>query len=250
MKLFFCIPLTLLSIFLSQSTYAQSQSQNDSVVNVINRLFENFQTAKDMSFDVGYTYSNESAPTIVLDSLSGKFEMHGVKYHFLLDSTETIRNEHYTIVLFHEDKIMYLTKGTSNIAGNPVESIAAFLKNNKSINCSLVSEGGIQHIRITYPPGQEYKQIAISFDTATGHILKAVYIVQTKLLLEQDAVNDDAGAAYDNYARVEADFSHYRVSQPDTSVFDEQKFFYKEGTQYKTTEAFKDYKIFIGSSNL
>ena len=111
---------------LPQSTYAQSQSKDDSVVNVINRLFENFQTARDMSFDVNYSYSNESTPTVILDSLSGKFEMHGAKYHFFLDSTETIRNEHYTIVLFHEDKIMYLTKGTSNIAGNPVESIAAF----------------------------------------------------------------------------------------------------------------------------
>ena len=98
-------------MFCRSQLMLQSQSKDDSVVNVINSCLKIFKATRDMSFDVNYSYSNESTPTVILDSLSRKIQMHGAKYHFFLDSTETIRNEHYTIVLFLMDKINVPDKG-------------------------------------------------------------------------------------------------------------------------------------------
>lgn len=238
-------------LFLHTAMFAQNEQQTDKALEIFAQLQQTYQQVDGISFNVKYTYTNESKPETVLDSLSGKFEINKSNYHYLLDSTETIHNDKYTIILFREDKIMYLTNPSLAASANPVQTIGEFFKNNKDINCQIVTNTRTKTLSVHYPPGMQYKQINLTIDTVTGYLMKAEYIVQTKLLLETDLQNDKGSAsAYDAYARVEADFFDYKQIPIDNSEFDERKFFDREGKNFKTTEEYKTYKIFIGSSNL
>ncbi|SRR6266496_753084 len=238
------------SVLLQIHVLAQEQ-QTDKAIQVFDTLKQAYQNATGLSFDVKYTYTNETKPDNVLDSLSGKFEISQDNYRYLLDSTETIHNDKYTIILFREDKIMYLTKPSLAVSANPIEAIGEFFKNNKDVSCQLNTAHNTKVLSIHYPPGMVYKQINLTIDTATGYLVKAEYIVQTKLLMETQPQDEQANQnQYDEYARVEADFSNYKIGSIDSNEFDENRFFQRDGKNFKTTDPYKTYKIFIGSSNL
>lgn len=79
---------------------------------------------------------------------------------------------------------------------------------------------------------------------------KAMYLVKTEQLMEAGSSASVDNSVYDKYARVEVSFDHYTTAPIDTAMFDEKKYFLREGNEFKTTEQFKQYKIFIGSLNL
>ena len=130
-KLFHAGVMLFSSAFLQTHSFAQEQ-KTDKAIQVFDALKQAYQIAQGVSFNVKYTYTNETRPNDVLDSLSGKFEISHDNYRYLLDSTETIHNNKYTIILFREDKIMYLTKPSLAVSANPIEVIGEFFKNNKN----------------------------------------------------------------------------------------------------------------------
>jgi hypothetical protein len=72
------------------------------------------------------------------------------------------------------------------------------------------------------------------------------------MLLGTRAATDvaEANTRYGEYAIVETTYSHYTPLPADSTRFDESNFFYKEGTELKTTSTYHEYKIFKGSPNL
>ncbi|NNV55041.1 hypothetical protein [Limnovirga soli] len=250
MKIRFQI-LVLFCFLMMQNKTIYAQTGSEPVLQVFARLQQVYQNIPALSFDVKYTYSNETKPAEILDSLSGKFEINQGNYHYLLDSTETIHNERYTIVLFREDKLLYLTKSSEEQKVNPVSTINDLLKNKEGLTFDVSDKDKLTMLKIGYPPGKEYKSVELIIDTATGYLAKAVYIVQTKLLVDAQGATDQTSLnQYDEYARVEVSFLNYNSNTVDTSIFDEKKIFFKEGKDFKTTAAYKEYKIFLGSLNL
>lgn len=247
--------LFLLSLFVSASNTLSAQTVNPQVqetLSVFDALQKAYTSVPSLSFNVRYVYTEETKPDVVLDSMKGIFQMSHGDYRFVLDSTETIHNEKYTIVLFKEDRMLYLTKSSDGLSTNPVQQIADFLKNNTGLSTSTSNTAQFKTLRITYPPGMAYKQIDLLIDTTTGFLAKAVYVVQTKLLMESDPTADPSANVeqHDPYARVEADFQQYSTDTIDMGLFDNDRFFVRDGKNFTPTATYKDYKIFLGSSNL
>lgn len=251
MKRLFQIGFLMVNVIATQAqAVAQNPENTRQALQFFDALQQTYQNTSGLSFDMKYTYSNETKPDIVLDSLTGTFKMSRNEYNYILDSTETIKNDKYTIVLFKEDKVMYLTKANASIKTSPLEVIGEFFKANKGISCDIVVKGKFKVISINYPPGLQYKQISLTVDTTIGYLVNAMYIVQTKLLFETESIDKTTLGQYDEYARVGITFFNYREAAIDTADFDENKFFLRDGKNFKPTEAYKNYKIFIGSVNL
>lgn len=237
-------------LMLRLGVHAQSAAGTEQVIAELKKVQRDYH-AHPLSFRVKYIYATEQVPGKALDSLSGRMEVSGANFHYWLDSTETIRNERYNIVLFKEDRIMYLAKPASVAAtSDPLQLMQVALEKAGLSNCEVAVSGHYKVLRLFFKPGGQYRQMDMTVDTVSGYLRSMRYIVKTALLI--DAPNADAvqQQGYDEYSVVQANFDQYRRLAEDPARFDERAFFYKEGDEYVTTKAYKDYKIFVGSPNL
>lgn len=227
---------------------AQSGQDVEKVMQVMKEV-QGFYSAGSQSFDIYYTYSNEHAPGKVLDSLSGKMELSGDDYRYIIGNTETIHNKHYTVVLFEEDMLMYVAKPDSSVSqANPLLPMQESLERTGVTGCEITYKGNQKLVRISFKEGAPYKHIAITLDTLSKRLLSMRYVIKTALLMDAQDVAPDPG--YDEYAIVQAVLNNYKQLPVDERRFDEKQFFSREGNELKTTPAYKEYKIFVGSPNL
>jgi hypothetical protein len=235
----------------ARKAFAQSNPEVDRAVAAMTELQATY-AKRPLAFDVKYTYSNEHSPDVLLDSLYGKIEVSGTDSRCLLGNTETIHNSRYTILLFGEDKIMYLAKsGSTGYSTDPLQLIKTVLEKAGMAGCEVADSNQYKTIHLTFRQDVPFRQMLMTIDTTTGHLSMMRYVVKTALLTGNTA-DDEAvkEQGYDEYAIVQAVFDHYREVPPQPSRFSEQTFFYREGNDFKVTQAYRDYKIFIGSPNL
>jgi len=235
---------------MQQQAAAQTISNLDQVMTEMKKV-QAFYKGHPLSFAVKYTYANEHVPGKALDSLQGKIEMSGAGYRCWLDSTETIHNDRYNIILFKEDKLMYLTKPAAGMTGtDPLQLLRTTLERTGVKSCGISGEGHNRTVQVVFSEGMPYRQMEMTIDTLSGRLLSMQYIIKTALLMEVPDNEEAARQGYEKYAVVKASFSQYRPLPADPSRFDEHTFFSKEGTVLKTTEAYKEYKLIVGSPNL
>jgi hypothetical protein len=219
---------------------------------VFRSMMDKYQGASTLSFKLDYRYSNETRPGKVLDSLSGNVTISKAKYHYVFDSTETIQNETYNIILFKEDKMMYIS-GSGNSVGesDPLAIMDSTLWQIHGIDCSVERSKKSKVLTLIFPQGYSYKKMEFDIDSATGLLSKVSYIVKTTMMTgSQNKSAPIDRSIYDEYALVQAKFSNYNTKAVDGTQFDEKNFFTRNGKDFTVTERYKDYKILIGSVNL
>jgi hypothetical protein len=240
--------LFISAYILSIPAMGQVKTDMDNATRILKNLQLAF-TAHPIAFDIKYLYSNEHTPEKVLDSLKGSIEMSGSDYHYQLDSTETIHNSKYSIVLFKEDKVMYLSGASEQVpTPDPLQSMQSILEKSGVTGCTVSNEKGKTIIRFVFAAGGPCKQMKIVADTVKNHLLSMEYILKTALL--KDAQDDTEMEGYEEYALVSTTFYNYHDLQPDASRFDDKAFFYKESTEFKVMPAYEAYKIFVATPNL
>jgi hypothetical protein len=241
--------LLLLMIF---PFIGKGQVSTDSAISFFRKVCKTYSNVNYLSFKIRYTYANESYPAVVLDSLQGKIEMNKENCHMQLGTTETISNTNYNIILFKEDTLMYLSKPQSGTASfSRFSLIDSFFLKTKGLAVSMITHKGLIILTINFPAGMDYKKIEYSIDSATYYLRKVKYLVKTTDLLDPAAkAVADNGPMNDQWAIVESSFDNYATGQFNDTEFDDAKYFKKEGTEYKTTDDYRQYKIFKASPNL
>ncbi|NIG52802.1 hypothetical protein [Chitinophaga sp. Cy-1792] len=201
---------------------------------------------KALAFDIAYKYSNESKPGVTLDSLKGRLEVQGNKYRYLIDSTIMLSNDQYNIMVFKTDQLIVLSKPKES----PVDLTVVWnmLLDSASIQSYAMVPGKKDTTMIvTFLPDQHYKKMTIHVDNKSRYITAVEYVVQTSMLMDE---GQDPGKGYDPYARISIAFSNYLPLSPDPERFSESAFVIKEGSEFKPSSAYKNFKIFKGSPNL
>lgn len=237
----------IIALFAVLSVQAQDSVAIAKAVNIFRRVQAKSQQSP-VSFEVNYTYSNESTPATLLDSLKGTIEISGENYRSTLDSTETIRNSKYSIVLFKEDKLMYLAANNKPASpADPLETLNTLLKG--ATNSTFKTEKRNTIINVSFPAGGNCKQLSIVIDTVSQRLISMQYILKTTLLMGEEMKNE-VPEGYEEYAQVKASFYNYKDIPVNNSRFDEKAFFYKEGDAFKVTPEYENYSIFVGTPGL
>jgi hypothetical protein len=238
--LFFVCGVLMLS-----TVRAQSGPEFDKAAAEMEKLMQWYK-ASPVSFDIRYTYTNEHTPGKVLDSVKGWVEMNGDRFRSKLDSTETIHNGKYNIVLFGEDKMMYLS-ADSSAAVDPVKQFQKMLTSAGATGCTLTHDHQFEIVRVNYSDNSACRYAEFTIDTVKKNLTMVKYLVKTAALMDG---SKDAPDGYEPYALVCASMYNYKPLANAAARFDERSFFYKEGGAFKVTPAYSDYKIFVGSPKL
>jgi hypothetical protein len=240
----------MLLIVLPFTGYAQVS--NDSAIHFFKKFCSTYSNVDHLGFKIKYSYANELAPSVVLDSLHGEIKMNKQNCHVVLGNMETISNNNYSVILFKEDSIMYLSKPQPISAlYNPASMADSFFTKTRGLNISIEKNESSIILTMHFPEGMDYKTAEFTIDSVTGYLQKVKYQIKATDLLDPSAkAIADNSPMKDEWAIVESEFYDYTTGEFGDTEFDDTRYFTKEGTEYKTTDAYKQYKIFKASPNL
>ncbi|MBS1567661.1 MAG: hypothetical protein JST39_24975 [Bacteroidetes bacterium] len=213
-------------------------------------LQDRYHNAGYLAFHMKYLYTNAGAAT-ALDSLTGEVEMNGSRCRLLIDSTETVVTDKYTIQVRPEEKMIVLSGARP--AGNldPIGLMDSLLAHTANMHARITRDAGHETLAISFPPDREYSSVRITKDTRTGWIQLVSYNVRTTALVGQDMVSRPGHPApYRPEGKIDILFSGYRRGGFSQAMFDEGNYFNRIDGRYEAAARYKDYKIFLASSNL
>lgn len=249
-KIFYCCLLFNLCCVFCR---AQGTTDSTAMLKMLVDMSKAYKSAGMLGYDVTYLYTTENEPFKSFDSLQGRIEMDSAHYWCRLDNTESMSNDKYAVVLFKEDKLMYLSKASLfNRSNDPLQMLQRLSAVAGKASYEQTITGHYKTITIRFEQLAVCKQIEYTVDTKTGYLSRMVYVIPTEQLVDESARQsfDGAKEGYGKYARVEAVFSNYSKLPSVDSKFDEKFFFTKQGNEFVPASSFNDYKIFVASLNL
>ena len=238
----------ILALFPALELFAQVQA-NPGAVEALRALTIAYRDADYLSFDMTYYYAEEKSPKVYLDSMRGSFKMKGNRYWYSMANTESLRRDDFIVTVFNEDRIIYLSKPSPDMAGvNPVAMLDSFLSGSQFYSFDLQEDKKEKKLTIHFKDDLPYKKIEYVIDRKTGFISRMTSLVRSDQLADP-SISLEPGTTK-TYSIVEAVFEHYRLKSFDESAFDTTRYFRKEGKDYVALPPYDAYKIFLGSPNL
>jgi len=174
-------------------------------------VMQRYRDSSSLSFDLSYRYAMKDDPGKFLDSLSGRFMMHGNKYWYKLDNTEVASNGEFVVMLFEDDYLMYLAKPEKQLfAAGPVPVTDSMIEKAGFEEVQLSDDGasGSRVLRMSAPEGSAYKSISFFVGNKSGLIEKAIYEVTADQLYDE-SVRSQIGDGKEKLATIEVKFSNY-----------------------------------------
>jgi hypothetical protein len=240
-----------LNIGICASLKAQQPVTVDSVISLLRQMKQGYDSSRNLSFDMAYIYTSENKPGEILDSLSGHMEISRGRYHWNISNTESIANAQYAVMLFKDDKLMYITRPMQKDGSpDPFAMLDSSLFRIQGLKCNVEKTKEIVTITIDFPEGISYKQIKIAINKKTGFVASTAFTLKAAALNHQYGFNDENLKTDNSYAHIEARYFNYNTEVLNDSVFDQNSYFKKTGKEFSTVAPYTDYKIFIGSPNL
>lgn len=219
--------------------------EKQQAVEAFRALSDRYRNYKSLSFTISYRYSAEDKPGIYLDSLKGYFTMSGSRYRYVMDSTEFIGDKDRVVVLYKQDRVMYLAKSSpAQQSGNPLALLDSLLLKNDSVSCRVSETKEQQKITLSFRSGQARK-IEYTIDRRSGFMTRMMQIVSSRQLYDPSVRSLVEGNS--SYAIVETDFMNYREGGVGESDLNLNRYFKKEGKQYVPIPPYDSYKIFLGT---
>lgn len=204
-----------------------------------------------LGFRVKYTYNNEGQAGHHLDSLSGEVQMDKGRCRFAIDGMETVVTDKYTIQVMQEDKAIYISKARKTGQIDPVSMLDSAFSHLSGVKADLNQEDGMDVVTLEFPPGQTYSRIRMKIDRVTGLFRQMNYSLYTAGLVTPDQVESPGHPApYKDKGQVEVVFSRYEHGRFGDEVFRDSDFFTRTAGRFEPAGRYKNYQVFLASSNL
>lgn len=241
--------LSLLLILLNTKSVSGQQAAPSELTKLLLDLQSKYKENKDLSMRVVYTYADEHHPDVVLDSSVASIDIDSNSYHCLVDSTDIYANDSFTVVLFKEEKIMYVSRTHLKSAlYNPAIMLDSLMRMNKHPHAQIGETSSEKIIVLTFPEGAKYKNIKMMLDKESGFLTAIDYLLKTELLLDEDEMRV-TDPRPEGYAILKARFFKIQHKQH-TNTFSPETFFVKRQDRIYPTDDFKEYNVLVGSSGL
>jgi hypothetical protein len=246
------IMLLVLTSCLLVCNQASASDTTSAVKQFMHKVQQAYKSASYLSFHVRYRYANKNQPDKYIDTMWGEVALDKNRMRFLIEDVETVTTDKYTIQVNNNEKLIYLSTPQPAQMADPVAMVDSMLAHFDGIRTQVARNKGIVTLSMFFPPEQPYKNITITVNESTGFFQKVVYELYTEGLVETDQLMEQSkNGTYQSEGRIEIVFSGYRQGQFSDAIFNEGRYFNRlDKGKYETSEAYKDYQIFLASSKL
>jgi hypothetical protein len=230
---------------------ARAQEGQGKVKELLLKMQRAYQEASYLDFRITYYYANQSLPEKPLDSLLGKVQMDKGRCRLVIDNTEMLVTNNYTIQVMRQDKAIYLTKAKHSGLIDPVGLLDSVLAHMNGVRTESRHKDGLETVVIHFPAGQQYTAITMTIDEKAGFLTRVTYDLHASTLVSQDMIDrPDHPGLYQAEGQVDVVFSGYRTGSFGENMFDENRFIHKVADKFEPSERFKDYHVFFTPTNL
>jgi hypothetical protein len=244
----------LLCLLMAASITGRTQVTDvdaDSLKAFTQRVQTAYAKAGGLSFKLRYLYANGGQPGKYIDSILGQVQMNAGRSRIIIDSIETVITDRYAIHVVKDDKLIYVAAAVRGAGENPVGMLDSAFVHIKGLSTHLYHNDGSQILILDFPPGQAYTRMEISIDGRTGFFQRIAYSINTVGFVGRDMIESPGHPApYESKGRVVILFSDYKKGAFDDRVFSEDNFFTRTAGRYEPAGQYKDYRIYLASSNL
>jgi len=242
----------LLMITASARAQATTGRSGQDSLNVLSqKIRKAYDKATYLSFRVRYLYANEGQPGQYIDSLAGEVEMDKGRSRIVVDGMETVLTGKYAIHVISDDKLIYLASAGHSPVQNPVGMLDSVFAHVEGVRSRLQIADGLDILELDFPPGQPYTKMELSIDDKTGYFRRVAYWVSTSGLVSRDMIATPGHPApYASKGEIDIVFTDYQRGRFDDRLFREDNFFTKTAGRYQPSDRYKDYRIYLASSNL
>ena len=217
----------------------------------IRKIEHAYGNADYLEFRVKYRYANEGQPGQYLDSLSGEVEMDKGRSRTVLAGMETVLNGRYLIQILPESKAIYLASAPAATVRNPLPMLDSLFAHIAGIQTAVEYRGGSDILTLNLPKGQPYSKLQMRIDDRTGYFQEVDYAVNTAGLVGEKMIESPGHSApYQSRGWIVILFSDYQQGHFDDRLFREDNFFTRVAGRYEPAARYKDYHIYVTSSNL
>jgi hypothetical protein len=239
-----------LLFILSVQAYSQARSEGkEACLQAMKEMVNHYRESQYLSFDIVYRYSGQQTPDVYQDSLKGYYRLNGNDYWYSLDSTEVASYQGTSVLLFKEDRIMYLTPGSEQKKNvNFLAALDSLLSHLDGMEAVLSEGAGGKKIVLSFSDKSPCKSIEYMLDRNSGYLTRIRQVIKSDQLYDPSVRNRMEGNV--PYAIVDMDFSNYRSGAFDDRQLNTAQYFKKEGQQYVSVAPYEEYKIFLGAPNL
>ena len=242
--------MAIASGVLGQETL-QPLAVQDSLKAFTQKVSHAYAKASYLSFRVKYLYANTGKPADYLDSALGTVQMNQGRSRIVIDSMETVFTEKYAIRVLRDDKLIYLSAPAHVETQNPVGMLDSIFAHLAGVKTRLYRQNGEDILMLDFPAGGPYTRMEISIDDKTGYFSRIAYTVNAVGLVGREMIERPGHPApYQSSGRVYVLFSDYQKGHFDDRLFSADNFFTRMAGKYTPSDRFKDYRIFLASSNL
>jgi len=230
---------------------ASAQDSQGKVRELLLKMQRAYLQSNYLDFHITYYYANRDIPDKPLDSLLGRVQTDKGRCRLLIDNTEMLVTDKYTIQVLRQEKTIYLSKAKHSSTMDPVGILDSVLAHMDGIHADVKHKDGMATLDIGFPPGRQYTKIGMVIDEKTGFLLKATYELQAASLVGQEMIERPGHRGlYKPDGQVDVIFGGYRTGSFGETVFDENRFVRKVADTFEPAERFKDYHVFLASTNL
>lgn len=242
---------TFITLICTMAVWTARAQQPDTarLYREINKLYEAYASGS-LQYDFRYTYAGAHRPERILDSLSGSMETSATGTRMIVGNIEFITNPRYAIVLFREDKLMYLYKPNSVSSPDPLYQMRKLMETGLVSNVDMSKVDRNQRLSIVFDSTAGVKRIDMNIHASSGLLSSIRYLMRSEMIQDGRPLTDKELQKFGPLAMVNMYFMRYATLPADRAHVHESAYFTIENGDYKVTPAYNDYQIYKGSPNL
>jgi hypothetical protein len=238
-------------VFCASIAALKAQDTTADLNGFVRRVQHAYNEAAYLGFSIKYCYSNAGKPDQYLESMTGEVQMDKGRSRLYIDGTETVLTGRYAIQVLPGEKVLYVSSGGRSTVANPVSILDSVFAHIHGVQSQLQHRGQSDVLTLTFPPGQPYTRLEMVIEHRSGFFDKITYDLNTTGLVSQEMIDRPGHPApYQDRGEVTIFFSDYQRGRFDDRLFSEENFFIRSGGRFEPTGKYKDYHIYLASSNL
>ncbi|MFY0255158.1 hypothetical protein ACDQ55_14515 [Chitinophaga sp. 30R24] len=201
-------------------------------------------TSGSQSLNMHYTIADADQPDVLLDSMKCSMQTLGNNFRMETGNMLTIKNDRYTIVVFHEDKLIYLTGASprDSSAPNPAGMLIQALQSAGMAQSDIREEGDTVTLHFRFGENSAYRDMLIKLNKDHSRLYSSQYLIDGEQL-----PFEFKDLTKGTYALLQVIFSYRPAVGLTAADFDERQFFTRKDNVLVPTGAYKNYEVITGT---